>query len=163
MGSSSTFPADVVELFESGASIVIATRDAELHPEVARACGALVDRSAPRRMTVFLAQTLAKRTLANLADNGRIAVSFTSVFTHRSIQAKGRIVSAEPAAEVHQATVHHYSAAWAETLYHTGIPRAVTRQCTVWPAVALTYDVEDLFIQTPGPKAGVVWNASAER
>jgi hypothetical protein len=156
------FPPDVVELFESGASIVMATRDAQLRPEVARACGAVVDRT-QRRITVFLAESLADRTLANLGDNGQIAVAFTEIFQHRSIQTKGKVVSVEHAAEIHQDAIKRYMGAWAEALYQTGIPRAVTLQCATWPAMAITYDAEELFIQTPGPKAGHAWKAGAER
>lgn len=147
------FPPDVIELFESGSSIVVGTRDAKLLPEVARAGGARVDRTADR-ITVFLAQSTASRTLANLAANGAIAVSFTHVFSHRAIQTKGKVVSVGPAAESDRDVVKHYMSAWAEILYLTGIPRAVTLQCASWPAVAITFDVTETFNQTPGPKAG---------
>ena len=147
------FPPDVVELFESGASIVIGTRDAMRRPEVARAGGAKVDRTA-NRITVFLAEAVAGRTVANLSANGDIAVSFTAVYSHRSIQAKGKVVSVAPAADSERDVVKHYMSAWAEVLYQTGIPRAVTLQCASWPAVAITFDVRETFNQTPGPKAG---------
>ena len=160
--SSTPLPTDLVELFEGGASIVMATRDGKLRPEVARACGALVDRT-QRRITVFLAESVAARTVANLSENRELAVAFTEIFRHRSIQTKGKVVSVERAAEVHQDAIKRYMGAWAEVLYQTGIPRAVTLQCATWPATAITYDAEELFIQTPGPKAGQVWKAGAER
>ena len=147
------FPPDVVELFESGASIVVGTRDERLRPHVARAGGAKVDRAA-NRITVFLAESVAAPTVTNLAANGAIAVSFTAVFSHRSIQTKGKVVSVAPAAESDRDLVKHYMSAWAEVLYQTGIPRAVTLQCASWPAVAITFDVSETFNQTPGPKAG---------
>ena len=37
-----TIPPDLVELFESGVSILVGTRDASLLPEAIRGCGALV-------------------------------------------------------------------------------------------------------------------------
>ncbi|MFO0734469.1 MAG: hypothetical protein U0270_01245 [Labilithrix sp.] len=150
------FPPDVIELFEGGASIVIGTRDAKLRPEIGRACGAVADRKA-RRITVFLPEAIAAGTLANIAENGQIAVAFTEIFHHRSIQTKGKVVSADRAAEIHQDTIKRYMGAWAEALYQTGIPRAVTLQCATWPAVAITYDAAEVFVQTPGPKAGAAW------
>ena len=156
MGFFEPFPNSLVELFESGASIVIGTRDAELRPEIGRACGAVVDRK-ERRITVFLAEAIAARTLANLAENGAIAVAFTEIFQHRSIQTKGKVISTERAAEIHQDTIKRYMGAWAEALYQTGIPRAVTLQCATWPAVAITFEASDVFVQTPGPKAGEAW------
>lgn len=113
--SSSALPTDLVELFEGGASIVMATRDGKLRPEVARACGALVDR-AQRRITVFLAESVAARTVANLAENRDLAVLFTEIFRHRSIQTKGKVVSVERAAEVHQDAIKRYMGAWSEVL-----------------------------------------------
>jgi hypothetical protein len=164
-GSSAALPNDLVELFEGGASIVMATRDGKLRPEVARACGAVVDRteSSRARITVFLAESVAARTVANLAENRELAVLFTEIFRHRSIQTKGKVVSVERAAEVHQDAIKRYMGAWSEALYQTGIPRAVTLQCATRPATAITYDAEELFVQTPGPKAGQIWKAGADR
>ena len=50
------------------------------------------------------------------------------------------------------AKTHH--AAFAEVLYITGIPRATTLRLNVWPSIALTFGVTDIFTQTPGPNAG---------
>lgn len=159
-----TLPQDVVELFESGASVVMATRDAKLKPLVGRLTGARVDqRSNPPRITVFLAEAFAKPTVANITDNGQVALAFTHVFSHRSFQAKGKAIKVGPAVESDRERIIRYNAAWAEVLYETGIPRAVTRQNATWPAVAITIEVEQMFVQTPGPKAGIVWKEGAER
>jgi hypothetical protein len=36
----------------------------------------------------------------------------------------------------------------------TGVPRRVTRSFAHWPAFAIEIDVDPVFEQTPGPRAG---------
>jgi hypothetical protein len=40
-------------------------------------------------------------------------------------------------------------------LAQIGIPRRVTRAVTCWPAFAIQMKVEEIYDQTPGPKAGL--------
>ncbi len=42
----------------------------------------------------------------------------------------------------------------AEVLDRIGVPRRVTRSFAHWPAFAIEIDVDDVFEQTPGPRAG---------
>ena len=45
-----------------------------------------------RRLTVFLPTAVADRPVANVRDNGRIAVGFSGMLDHKSVQVKGRVV-----------------------------------------------------------------------
>ena len=58
-------PGDLVEFFESGVSILVATRDTTLRPACARAIGASV-RANDRVVTIYLPEAASRRTLANL-------------------------------------------------------------------------------------------------
>lgn len=144
---------DLAELFESGVSILVGTRDASLVPEATRGCGAIVhpDR---RRLTIFLPTSVAGRAVANLEDNGKIAVGFSRVLDHRTIQVKGKLEGTRPATDAEREVIARYHVAYAEMIYMVGIPRARTRTMNVWPSVAITFEVTDIFHQTPGPGAG---------
>jgi hypothetical protein len=144
---------DLTELFESGVSILVGTRDASFVPEAMRGCGAIVhpDR---RHITVFLPTSVSERTVANLRDNAQVAVAFSRVLDHASIQVKGRVEDIRPATETDRDVIARYHVAFAEMIYMAGIPRARTRTMNVWPSVAITFEVTDIFEQTPGPRAG---------
>jgi hypothetical protein len=44
---------------------------------------------------------------------------------------------------------------FADVLHAIGIPRRLTRSSTHWPAFAIELKIDDVFDQTPGPRAGV--------
>jgi hypothetical protein len=154
MGDSSpVLPADLAEFFESGVSILVATRDAQLRPTCARGAGARV-RAPERIVTIYLPEAVAAPTVANVGANGRIAVTFSRPLTHYSIQIKGTCHGSRPGTEEDRSVQLRYRAAYAEQLQAVGLPRAATARLAWWPSVALDVAVHDLFVQTPGPNAG---------
>lgn len=143
---------DLVDLIESGVSMTLATRDAERMPECARAFGARVhpDRT---HLTIYVPCSTAGRTLANLAIEPRIAVSFSRTHDHRTYQLKGT-ATARDAREDERSMIESYRASFASSLDLSGIPRRLTMRARVWPAIALELEISDVFAQTPGPGAG---------
>lgn len=146
-------PSALAETFEGGVSILVGTRDASLVPEGALATGAVVhpDR---RRITIFLPTSPNARAIANARDTGIIAVAFSNSIDHQTTQVKGRVVEVRPGTEVEREVCERYRVALAEQLYIIGQSRTILRGVNIWPATALTLEVEDLFQQTPGPGAG---------
>jgi len=118
-----------------------------------RGVGTLVgpDRST---LTVFVPAELAARTLANLEDNGAIAVTFSQLSNHRTVQVKGKLRSLRRARRSERPLLERYVAAFAEQLHFTGCSRRIVRRLRYWPSVALELEIGDLFAQTPGPGAG---------
>src|SRR5215468_2123239 len=80
---------EVVELLASGVVMSVGTRDAALVPECVPAMGSRVNRDR-RTLTVFVPSALVGATLANLEDNGQVAISLTRPSDEKSIQIKGR-------------------------------------------------------------------------
>ncbi|HVH43036.1 MAG TPA: hypothetical protein VM925_11855 [Labilithrix sp.] len=146
-------PDDLAELFEGGVSILVGTRDAGLVAEATRGVGAVVhpDR---RRLTVFLPVSVSDRAIANLGDNGSLAVGFSSMLDHRTLQVKGKVEAIRDATEAEREIVSRYHAAFGEVLFIVGIPRVISRALNVWPCHAVTFEATDIFLQTPGPNAG---------
>src|SRR6188472_1190594 len=112
---------DLVELFESGVSILVGTRDASRRSEATRGVGAFVhpDR---RRLTVFLPSDVSQLAVENLRDNGQVAVGFSRTLDHKTLQVKGRVEEIRDATEAEREIITRYHFAFAEILFQTGIP-----------------------------------------
>jgi hypothetical protein len=144
---------ELIEFLESGISLLVGSRDARLLPEVTRAFGAHVEPGG-RELTVFIPHATAERTLANVRDNGRLAVCFSAI-DHRSYQIKGRWTGVRDADENDRRAIERYRKALAQHYGAVGMAPRLTYRLSHWPAHALRMEVESIFLQTPGPGAGV--------
>ena len=144
---------ELKEFLESGISLLVGSRDARLQPEVVRALGARIEEGG-REVTAFVPVATSARTLANARENGRLAVCFASI-DHRSYQLKGALIEARAADEQDRRLIERYRAALAQHFGLVGLPPRLTLRVAHWPAHALRVAIEDVFIQTPGPGAGV--------
>jgi predicted pyridoxine 5'-phosphate oxidase superfamily flavin-nucleotide-binding protein len=143
---------ELAGFLESGISILVGTRDAGLVPECIRGMGARVE-AGGAEVTVFLPDAVSARTLENLRDNGRIAVTFCAQ-DHKSFQVKGRIVGLRPAAPADRGAVDRFRRAWADELGKVGVPPRLTLRMAHWTCQAARFRVEAIYVQTPGPGAG---------
>jgi hypothetical protein len=144
---------ELLDFLESGVSLLVGTRDARLRPACTRAMGVRADRARPA-VTLFVPEVAAPRMLANLDDNGRIAVTVSRPIDHRSIQLKGRCTGHRPAEPGERALQERYLAAYFEALRSVGLPLRLLRRFVWWPSVAVEFEVDSLYEQTPGPSAG---------
>ena len=78
-------PSQLVDLLQTGVSVIVGTRDSSLMPESTRAWGIVVDESRAS-VTIFLTEAISKKTLRNLRDNGLIAISCTRPTDHVACQ-----------------------------------------------------------------------------
>lgn len=146
-------PEDLVDYLESGVSLLIGTRDKDLRPEAARACGAQV--AADREhLSIFVPERWPTQTFANIEENGMVSVGFSRMLDNYAIQVKGGGATVRPATDAERIVPERYRAAYVEQLYMGGLPRSLTTRFHVWPAKVITFEVRDIFVQTPGPGAG---------
>jgi hypothetical protein len=148
-------PDRVVEVLRGPAIMLVGTRDAGLRPAHTSAVGALVDDDR-RTVTFFVPESRAARLLRDLQDNGRVAFSFGWV-SHEAYQLKGTYVSSRPATAADRAHQEAYRAsllAAARQVYPEEIARPFALGAAYQPGVAVTFRVEAVFLQTPGPGAG---------
>jgi hypothetical protein len=150
-----TLPEEVVELIASGVDVYVATRDAELEPESMLAMGvrAHIDRTL---LTVHLpeAPALAAITCRNLEANQEIAVTLIRPRDFKAVQIKGRCVGIRPSDDVDRELQYIFRAALVEQFETVGIPRHATRRLVWWPSLAVDVRIREVFVQTPGPRAG---------
>ena len=144
---------EIAEHVASGVIIYVATRNSSLEPEATIAMGFKSDCSR-QLFTVYVPEKAAAKTLANLTDNGAIAVTMTRPIDHKSVQIKGRAVRTRPADDADRALLNVHRAALTEQFALVGVPRSITRRLTNWPSVAIDVEVTAAFSQTPGPQAG---------
>lgn len=138
---------------ESGVSIIVGTRDAALRPEAMRAMGFRVA-SDLKGGTLFLPCGTAEKTILNLGSVPLLAVTFSETTTHRTVQVKGRARRVREAREDERPWVERYLQAFAAELEVVGMPRRLSSRLNHWPAWAIELEASDLFVQTPGPRAG---------
>lgn len=138
---------------EPGLSVLVATVDAQGTPASCRAIAIASDDDL-ETVTVYLPVATCHEAIQNLAITKRLAVAATNPVDNSATQLKGTTLEARLAREDEAAFVNGRLEAFAEMLAHIGVPRRTTRSVAHWPAFAVQVRVEQIFDQTPGPKAG---------
>ena len=146
-------PDSIVQLLQTGVSVMVGTRDASLMPECTRAWGIHVDTNRGT-VTVLLSESIAGKTLDNLRENGMIAVTCTRPTDHITCQLKGKVRSIKPVNSAQQKMSRQWHHEFVAELKAIGVPSALGEAWIVEPTVAVEMAVTDVFDQTPGPGAG---------
>jgi len=152
-------PEDVKAFIERGASVMVGTRDSELVPELVRAWGPRIsdDRTG---VSVCVAIAAGARTIDNLRDNSRVAVTFALPADSNAIQLWGRCTGTGRPLRDDLIAVRQHREAFAQLNMGLGVPLAFVE--ALWQRelagspdmVAIRFLVEQIFNQTPGPGAG---------
>jgi hypothetical protein len=146
-------PPAMVELLQTGVSVVVGTRDAALMPECTRAWGIVIAKDR-KSVTIFLTETISRKTLQNLKENGLVAISCTRPTDHVACQVKGRLRTIRPANQQDRANSQTWHREFTGELVAIGVPAEVCKAWMTGPALAVDIDVTDVFLQTPGPGTG---------
>jgi len=136
-----------------GLAAIVATRDAQMRPALARGWGLTVSDSGDA-MTLCVGLPPASTVLENLTANGAIAVNCSSPSTYRSVQVKGVVTRlADPTAEQLEVVEAHV-VAFSTAVEANGLPPDSGHDFLEDELIAVTMTPRDLFDQTPGPNAG---------
>jgi hypothetical protein len=139
---------------DSGVSLFIGTADGDGKPSCCRAVG-LHSTDDFETVTVYAPVATAQETIANLATTRRIAIGMSHPPDHSSLQIKGLLRAVRLARADEAALVEQQMEQYAAILAEIGLPRHMTRRVNHWPAFAVDVTGEQVFDQTPGPKAGL--------
>ncbi len=148
-------PEHVVQFLEGPSFLHLGTRAADLRPAHTVAVGAMVhdDR---RTVTVFVPTARAARALEHLRHNGRVALG-AGQMSHEAYQVKGTYLSSRPADDADVARQEAVRLRLLESV-RQGYPEELARPMALGfayrPGTAITFRVEEVFRQTPGPGAG---------
>lgn len=155
------FDAETVTFLESGCSLIVGLVGPSGEPVAGRGWGLTVlDASSGRlRLLVDADDDVAT---GLLVDRGRIAVTATSVRTMRSMQMKGRLVTVAAATDDDLARAATYRDAFFGDIVETeGTPRKLIERITPAAFAVSMIDVDEVFDQTPGPRAGTSMETTA--
>lgn len=150
---------DSCALLRCAVSVIVGTRDASNRPHVVRALGYRVHPSGipARGLTIFLDQLGAANVIADVRDNGHVAVVFSQPSTHKSVQFKSAAARIEPQRAGDADLVRTYIEHVVEEICSLGYPRdLIPVMFTHHPEhlINLSFVPDKAFEQTPGAQAG---------
>ena len=138
---------------------MVGTRDSELVPELVRAWGPRVSRDR-KHISVCVAMAAGVKTLGNLRDNARVAVTFALPSNSNAIQVWGRCIGTGPPHRDDLTAVQQHRDTFAQVSKGIGVPVPFIealwqRELAGSPVlVRIRFVAEQIFNQTPGPDAG---------
>lgn len=144
---------ELKELIEAGVGMIVATRDAELRPDLCEAMGIMWPED-PRFFTVYLDSKRAKHTLKNIEDNAQIAVSLSRPCTYKAAQLKGRVVKSRALNDLDREQSKKWLEGYRKEIRLIGVMSDAALGLERNPDIALEVLIENVFNQTPGPHAG---------
>lgn len=131
----------------------VGSRNAKLRPAFTWAFGATVD-AAEGTITFFVPDVEGGETLSNFEENGMVALTVGEATTHETYQFKGKCLATRPSDEKDTAIQDIHRSKLISHLGPAGFGEKIWRGFTIYPSTAVTFKVEDVFVQTPGPGAG---------
>jgi len=140
--------------FTGGVSVIVGTVDAGGAPACCRGI-AIATTDDFETVTVYVPVATAQATVDNAGATRRVAVGCSHPLSHESIQIKGIARDIRPAEADAEVFVRRRLEEFAAVLEQIGLPPHVTMSVAHWPAFAIDVSVEEVFDQTPGPRAGV--------
>ena len=143
----------LLKCVESGVSVIVGSVDAEGNPACCRAVG-LRSEDDLATVTVFVPVATSVETIANVASTKRLAIVTTHPISHCATQLKGVVERTRPAREDEEPFVVEHFSGFGGVLNTIGYPLRTTRSITHWPAFAIEMRVDEIYEQSPGPKAG---------
>ena len=138
---------------EPGVSVIVGSVDSQGNPSCCRAVGLRSDDELATA-TVFVPVATSKETIANVASTRRIAIVTTHPISHCATQLKGIVEQTRLARDDEEEFVVGHLGGFGGVLNTIGYPLRLTRSIVHWPAFALDIRVEEIYEQSPGPKAG---------
>jgi hypothetical protein len=138
---------------QPGVSVIVGSVDTSGNPAVCRAVGL---RSSDELATaiVFVPVATSQQTIANVAATRRLAVVTTHPVSHCATQLKGTVEATRLARPDEETFVNDHFDSFGGVLNAIGYPARLTKSVVRWPAFALELRVEEIYEQSPGPKAG---------
>lgn len=147
------WPENLLRILDHASVVLLATRDAQLHPHSGR--GFRASRGTQRdHLVVWAVPSQSVQVIDDLRDNGAVAVLISVPMTHETFQLKGRMVSIEDAPASDEPMVRARLEMLCQDGERMGVSRRMVERLEIWPAQLITIAVEQIFRQTPGPGAG---------
>lgn len=161
-------PQEIVRFLEGATVAFGGTRNRNMKPDVHLATGWIVSPDR-KSMTFLVPDPFAKRVKNDLEDNGQVAITITASTTgpragdppkwdtdsHETYQFKGKFLHCRAVNDSDLKTFQDISKRAAQYLSSVrGMPLEIAQHFPPKPVLAFTFQVREIFDQTPGPGAG---------
>ena len=149
-------PPELLAMMQRGVSCLVGSRDAALRPSVMRAVGSDVSAEG-RVVTVFVSRRQSRQLVQDVAATGHVAVVFSEPATHRTVQVKATRAALRNATPADEPVLARYLASMEHEIGRVGYAPPMTRAMlahSLDDLVAISFEPEQAFDQTPGPRAG---------
>ncbi len=144
----------VVEFIHGGVAVGVATRDDDLRPEFARGWGPEVSADG-RSLKLCVTAPEGSRMRANLEQNGAGAVGFRPPTIARAVQGKGVVGAVGEPETADLDRVERHVQSFVAEAERIGAPPELSQRMFVRAGlVAVSFSIDEVFDQTPGPTAG---------
>ena len=151
-----TIPGRVVRFLEQHANVAFAgTRSRELVPYGHRVTGWSVG-DGGETLTALIPESSTSQLVESLLDNGEVALTVEEFPSHETYQFKGRYLRHRSVRPDDVAVVDRIRDRFVRGVRHvyTDAPPQLFSAYIQQPAVAVEFEVHEIFVQTPGPGAG---------
>lgn len=143
---------ELAAFIESPVMQIVGTADAARRPGIARGVGAWC--TGRDTVDLVLSAWQWPQTIANVEENGRIAVTFSRPSDYVTYQIKGT-ASLRPASPAEIERSSGYTVSIVSTLMRNGLlPEIIAPWLTARDAVVATIRISSVYVQTPGAQAG---------
>jgi len=149
------FDADRAAFMQSGVSMSIGSRDSGLRSSVSRALGCRVLPDGEVR--VYVDASISCDLLRDVADCGMVAVVYSDIVSHRTLQVKASGARVQALDGDDQQAADAYMRRFGGVVAELGYPEAVPRAllgAEPDARMAIVFRPREGFEQTPGPQAG---------
>ena len=149
-------PGKLVRFLEQYANVAFAgIRDRELVPFGHRVCGWRVG-SDLQTMTIVFPDQFTSRLLELLQQNGELALTVEQFPSHETYQFKGRYLRHREAGADDVEAANRVRGRFVKSMrpIHVDQPEEVLKAFVLSAAVAVDFEVAEIYLQTPGPGAG---------
>lgn len=151
-----TIPGRVLRFLEQHANVAFAgTRSRELVPYGHRVTGWSVA-DGGQTLIALIPESSTSHLVESLEDNGEVALTVEEFPSHETYQFKGRYLRHRSVRPDEVAVVDRIRDRFVRGVRHvyTEAPQQLFSAYIQRPAVAVEFEVQEIFVQTPGPGAG---------
>lgn len=155
-------PPDLLAMMDRGVSVIVGSRDLAMRPSIMRAVGSSLAQGG-RSITVYLSRRQSSQLLQDVATSGHVAVVFSEPATHRTVQLKARQATMRNAQPSDEPLLARYLESMEREIQRVGHPPSLTRAMLAHrldDIVAISFEPQQAFDQTPGAKAGTLLGGS---
>jgi hypothetical protein len=152
-----TIPGILIRFLERASVALGCTRGPDLTPRIHWVSGWQLDPD-PRSIWGFVPKAFETGLRETVVERGPFALTVEHIGPHECYQFKGRLLELRPSTDADRAVVarcrERFSAAVRVLLPHLAHQEAALNRYILDPAVAVRFEVKEIYLQTPGPGAG---------